>query len=62
MRTMEPTKTCLSLTSLGLTVVGELQEKWMSFAIMLHAYLVSYKENMSKVSAGRSRGFKSTIN
>ena len=43
MRTMEPTrhsKTCLSLSSLGLTVVDELQEKWMSFAIMLLAYLV----------------------
>ena len=34
----------------------------MSFAIMLHAYLVSYKENISKISGGRSRGFKSTIN
>ena len=35
-----PTKTCLSLTFLGLRVVGEPQEKWMSLAIMLHAYLV----------------------
>ena len=43
MRTMEPTrhsKTCLYLTSFSCTVVGDLQEKWMSFSIMLHAYLV----------------------
>ena len=46
-KTMEPTrhsKTCLSLTSLALTVVSELQEKWMSFAIMLHAYLIQDKD------------------
>ena len=43
MRTMEPrrhTKACLSLTSFSLTALGDLQEKWMLLAIMLHAYLV----------------------
>ena len=43
MKTMESarhSKACLSLTSFSLTVGGDLQEKWMSFSIMLHAYLV----------------------
>ena len=30
-------KTCLSLTSFSLTVVGDLQEKWI-FITMLHAH------------------------
>ena len=60
MRTVEPTrhtKTHLSLTSFRLTVMGELQK----FAIMLQAYLVKDKENMSKKSSGRSRSCESTI-
>ena len=50
MRTVEPTrhaKTCLSLTSFRLTVMGELQK----FAIMLQAYFVKDKEIISKKSA-----------
>ena len=61
MRTVEPTrhtKTRLSLTSFRLTVMGELQK----FAIMLQAYLVKDKDNMSKRSGGRLRSCESTIN
>ena len=50
-----------SLTSFSVTVLGDLQEKWMSFAIMLQAYLVKDKDNMSKRSGGRS-SYESTIN
>ena len=60
MRTVEPTrhtKTRLSLTSFRLTVLGELKK----FAVMLQAYLVKDKENMSKRSGGRSRSCESTI-
>ena len=61
MRTVEPTrhtKTRLSLTSFRLTVMGELQK----FAIMLQAYLVKDKDNMSKRSGGMLRSCESTIN
>ena len=60
MRTMDPTRhtnTHLSLTSFRLTVLGELKK----FAVMLQAYLVKDKENMSKRSGGRSRSCESTI-
>ena len=63
MRTMETTRytdPCLPLTSFRLKVLGDLQEKWMSFAIMLQTYLV--KDNTSKRSGGRSRSCESTIN
>jgi len=60
MRTVEPTRhtnTRLSLTSFRLTVMGELQK----FAVMLQAYSVKDKENMSKKSGGRARSCESTI-
>ena len=37
-------QTCLSLTSFSLTILGDLEEKWVSFAIMLHAYLAQEKD------------------
>ena len=33
------------LISFSLTVVGDPEEKWLSFAIMLHAYLAQDKED-----------------
>ena len=51
-----------SLTSFRLKVLGDFQEKWMSLAIMLQAYVVKDKDNMSKRSGGRSRSCESTIN
>ena len=48
-------KTCLSLTSFNLTVMGDLQEKWI-FTIMLHAHLAQYGR-----SGWRSRSCKLTI-
>ena len=53
-------KTCLSLTSFNLTVVGDLQEKWI-FIIMLHAHLAQDREMMRKRSGWRLRSCKSTI-
>ena len=53
-------KTCLSLTSFNLTVVGDLQEKWI-FIIMLHAHLAQDREMMRRRSGWRLRGCKSTI-
>ena len=38
-------QTCLSLTSFSLTILGDLEEKWVSFAIMLHTYLAQDKED-----------------
>ena len=38
-------QTCLSLTSFSLTIVGDFEEKWVSFAITLHAYLAQDKED-----------------
>ena len=42
---LEPTKTCLLLTSSSLTIVGDFEKKWVSFAVMLHAYLAQDKED-----------------
>ena len=33
------------LTSFSLTILGDLEEKWLSFAIMLHAHLAQDKED-----------------
>ena len=38
-------QTCLSLISFSLTIVGDFEEKWVSFAITLHAYLAQDKED-----------------
>ena len=38
-------QTCLSLISFSLTIVGDFEEKWASFAIMIHAYLAQDKED-----------------
>ena len=43
-------QTCLSLTSFSLTIVGDLEEKWVSFAIMLHTYLAQDKEDEEDIS------------
>ena len=51
----------LFVTSFSLTMVGDLQEKWVSFAITLHAYLVQDKEKMRRRSGGRWRSCESTI-
>ena len=42
-------KTCLSLTSSNLMVVGDLQEKWI-FITMLHAHLAQDRGMMSRRS------------
>ena len=69
MRTMEPTrhaKTCLSLTSFRLTVMGELQkfaikDKEKENIVKDKENIVKDKENMSKRSGGRLRSCESTI-
>ena len=43
-------QTCLSLTSFSLTILGDLEEKWVSFAITLHAYLAQDKEDEEDIS------------
>ena len=53
-------KTCLSLTSFNLTVVGGLQEKWI-FITILHAHLAQDRGMMRRRSGWRLRSCKSTI-
>ena len=43
-------RTCLSFTSFSLTILGDLEEKWVSFAIMLHTYLAQDKEDEEDIS------------
>ena len=43
------TKTCLSLTSFSLTIVGDFEEKWETFAILLHAYFAQDKEDVEDI-------------
>ena len=43
-------QTCLSLTSFSLTILGDLEEKWVSFAIMLHTYMAQDKEDEEDIS------------
>ena len=53
-------QTCLSLTCFSLTILGDLEEKWVSFAIMLHTYLAK-KKKMRRTSNGKWRSYESTI-
>ena len=50
----------VSPPSVSITILGDLEEKWVSFAIMLHTYLAK-KKKMRRTSNGKWRSYESTV-
>ena len=45
----------VSPPSVSITILGDLEEKWVSFAIMLHPYLAQDKEDEEELLMGSRR-------